>query len=402
MTSTQKKLKVIFVDDEDGNLEIWRARLKSGAPRAGLEMIGNDRDETTEEIQKLVEARAEAREARTVKVVRSASLFNGADLVLIDYDLIELRNSGAITGEDIAYLLRCFSTCGFIVLLNPPDLGTKFFDLRLRRSLDTWADLVLGADQLDNGWLWRGKPQGFAPWSWPNLMDAVNRRERQVRQAKKALERPVFDVLGIPKDIVVAMDHAMTGPVMKKRGEQYTLREFVLDSNHGIHRRDRDSFEDTDDSFIGRIGAARLASWLEHVVLPAQSFLVDAPHLVSRLPGLLKGAPSRKGSWTATATRDKARTDDAVAAKKIGEARFTAGDWLSRPAWYWPLIANHEKYVEWAQVDEIADVVFCEDTSSFVNRSQAHEFMADVPAQFALRYVQNTRPEYRPAVRLSM
>jgi hypothetical protein len=215
------------------------------------------------------------------------------------------------------------------------------------------------------------------------------------------------------------MDHAMRDPVSHRvsgaaRGsatrESYTLRDFVLKSGYGVHRKDNEEkqFEDAAEH-IARIGAARLSSWLEHVVLPAQSLLVDAPHLVTRLPRLIAGEPSKLATWNVTATRDGNNAARGIRETEIKRHRFVAEHWLSRPAWYWPGIAGDERYIEWAAADKMADVVFCEDTSSFARRSDAHEFMADVPAQFALRYVRKPSPprkrgtpEYRPSVRLSM
>jgi hypothetical protein len=279
---------------------------------------------------------------------------------------------------------------------------------------------VLGSEQLHNQWLWADQPSGFSPWSWPNLADAVARRGEQVKIAQKALATPVCQVLGIQDAAQMAMDHAMTAPISdgrpgtaknKSKTKPYTLQDFVLKSPCGVKRKDNQKrqFQHA-EAHIARIGAARLSSWLEHVVLPAQSVLVDAPHLVLRLPGLLAGEPSKLSAWNATTRRDQRTTLRAIEGPKVDQYRFKECCWLSRPAWYWPCIAGDDQYVEWAQVkNKMADVVFCEDTSSFERRSSAQEFMADVPAQFALRHVRRptsrgktTTPDYRPLVRLSM
>lgn len=419
MKKTGTNLNVVFVDDNDDFLKEWRACFQKGAPHTGLTLMTNDRNETTTAVLALDKARVNAREAKTVQVVKDAKLFNDADLVFVDYDLIELLGTTALTGEDIAYLLRCFTTCGIIVLLNPPDLGTNFFDLRLRRTLDSWADLVLGTDQLDNKWLWSDEPDGFAPWSWPRLPDAVARRKAQEKSLRSALGSSVLEVVDIADAARVAMDHTMTESVSTKQSaagatrsdrssKPYTVREFVLESGYGVHRRDKQALEKADDQLV-RIAAARLSSWLEHVVLPAQSVLVDAPHLAARLPGLLVGDPSKGAAWGKAASRDHESVSGAIQERTLKASRFSGMHWLSRPAWFWPLIAGDKRYVEWAQAANVADVVFCEDTSRFLPRSKAHEFMADVPAQFSIRYVEMPRargtrgaPDYRPAVRLSM
>ncbi len=419
MKNVATKLNVVFVDDNDEFLDTWRKSFKRAAPPDGLTLRTNDRAETRKAVVALDKARLKARESRKVQVVADAELFNTADLVFVDYDLIELEETTALTGEDIAYLLRCFTTCGVIVLLNPPDLGEQFFDLRLRRSMDFWADLVLGTNQLNNKWLWSDDPDGFAPWSWPRLPDAVTRRRAQEKALQAALDSPTLDVVDIPDQARVALDHIMTEAVATRKSganvdsssrssKPYTIREFVLDSGYGVHRRDRRALENANSQLV-RIAAARLSSWLEHVVLPAQSVLVDAPHLASRLPGLLVGDPSKQASWRGLEARDGESINKVIRHQEIKASRFAADVWLSRPAWFWPLITENKRYVEWAQATKVADVVFCEDISRFVARSKAHEFIADVPSQFAIRYVAKPKvagapksSDYRPAVRLSM
>ncbi len=297
----QAPLKVVFVDDNDGFLDDCRKRFREGAPR-NVKLEENDRDQTKMAVCALDDSRRETRKKRELVKRPGSDLFDDADIVFVDYDLLELEGTTALTGEDIAYLLRCFSRCKVVILLNPPELGTNFFDLRLRRSFESWADAVLGADQLANPWLWADKPKGFAPWLWPNLLDAVSRRRQQIDEAKGSLDESVLDLVGIPPEARIAMDHIMGEPVSTAGSNGFlTLREFVLDSNYCVHRKDpKKAFAD-DDTRIAQIGASRLSMWLEHVVLPAQTVLIDAPHLVSRLPGLLTGARKARRRGTRSA-----------------------------------------------------------------------------------------------------
>src|SRR6202011_5086852 len=60
------------------------------------------------------------REARDGQGTASeASLFDEADIVFLDYDLVRLadveaRVAGSESGELVAYLARCYSRCGII------------------------------------------------------------------------------------------------------------------------------------------------------------------------------------------------------------------------------------------------------------------------------------------------
>ena len=115
-----------------------------------------------------------------------AEKIDNASIFIIDYDLLssqeegEEKNeeffTGSLTGEIVAYLVRCFSKCKLIIGLN--QYGNNPFDLTLRGDLDSFADLNLGGDQLDNPNLWMGdwqdSEQEFRPWSWPNLCDLLH------------------------------------------------------------------------------------------------------------------------------------------------------------------------------------------------------------------------------------
>lgn len=402
-------IKVVFVDDNNGFLEECRERFDKGAPAGSVSIRPHDREGLRKAIIALDQARLAMRKRRPIDRPEGAELFDNADIVFVDYELFELQETTALTGEDIAYLLRCFSSCGVIVLLNPPDLGTSFFDLRLRSPFESWADLVLGSEQLGESWLWVEKPSGFAPWLWPNLPDAVRRRRQQVKDAEAALDLNVLELVGIPSEARIAMDHTMCEPVaVSSRNEFYSVRDFVLHSNYCIHRKDNKNAFGKDEKRLAQIGASRLSMWLEHVVLPAQTVLIDAPHLVSRLPGLLAGSPNKKATWNAVCRRDLKSMDGAIDGKKVKSFLLKKDHWLSRPAWLWPLIAGDASYSEWASIDSVP-LVFCEDTSAFVDREKAQRFVADVPSPAGFRFVEKPKaskgskqPDYRPSVRLSM
>jgi hypothetical protein len=411
MKKQSAKLRVEFIDDDDAFLEEWRVSFLKHAPKDLIQLEHRTRDQIRDAVKVLDNSRRKARMPKGT-FDPDATYYSEADITVIDYDLLALEDTTCLTGEDIAYLLRCFSRCGLIILLNPPDLGTAFFDLRLRSSMDSWSDLVLGSDQLDNPWLWKAAPEGFAPWSWPDLAEAVVQRRTQIEDLNGSLGKPILDAIGLSEAGRLALDHEMADVVSQRnlggsepKKEQYKISEFVLDSGYCVHRRDRAALQKAEGQLV-RIAASRISSWLERCVLPAQSVLVDAPHLVSRLPGLLAGNPLKPESWNLTVSRNDTVLKH-IRRQEIDKQRFQASHWMSRPVWNWPEIVSHNKYFEWAHMDKDAELVFCEDVSCFVKKSKARVFMADVPAQFALRYVEMPKPgkirtSYRPSVRLSM
>jgi hypothetical protein len=84
-------------------------------------------------------------------------------------------------------------------------------------------------------------------------------------------------------------------PSRHTSASRISFRDFVTLSGNGLKGKDQ-----ADDAAVARIAAARLSKWLEDIVLPAQEILVDAPHLVSRLPELLTGDPGRLATWDRT------------------------------------------------------------------------------------------------------
>ena len=61
-----------------------------------------------------------------------------ADVVVVDYDLLRFSEIHVdTTGSRLAYLLRCFSKCGFIIVLN--EFGTNTFDLSLGSPVEGFS-----------------------------------------------------------------------------------------------------------------------------------------------------------------------------------------------------------------------------------------------------------------------
>lgn len=162
----------------------------------------------------------------------------------------------------------------------------------------------------------------------------------------------------------------------------------------------KDSLEGTDAK--ARVAAARIGNWLDHVVLPSQDILVDAPHLVSRYPGLLRNSSEVTG-WDATATLDSVSPSI-----KIGLAReclFSEWKlWLSRPAWLWSMVRERALGSPWESIPrESAEVVFCEDSARFAPSDEAFPFICEFQTPFARRYVKRNGKgvNYTPLMRFA-
>jgi hypothetical protein len=155
---------------------------------------------------------------------------------------------------------------------------------------------------------------------------------------------------------------------------------------------------------VSRVVTARLSKWLEWQVLPEMDILVDAPHLVSRFPSLLKGDHASIEVWNATAVRHSVEVPN-LKTNLLQEFRFVKAHWLSHPVWYWRKVMQDENIPDvrepWSI--EFVPFVFCEDISSFVLEKEAKPFRAAVESPFAARYVKGLDGvDYLPPQRLAL
>jgi hypothetical protein len=393
--------KVIRVyDDMGGRGEKYASVLrKMQAVRKYFEDVESiQHEDFTHELQELNERQRRTRLGK--KWEDKTILLDQTSVFVIDYDLLKVSKDAYLTGDNVAYLARCFSNCGIILGLNI-DLrtaGENPFDLTLRGHPESYCDVNIGSKQLGNAGLWGRKKEGFRPWCWPQLPDYLKSFEDKLTEIANHLDNPIGDFLGIknlikysPKSVREFIGGDPTG---------ITFRKFVEKSGNGLRGRDKSASDD----IVGRIASARLSTWLEHLVLPGQDLLVDAPHLVSRYPSLLEGDHSDIGIWNRTTSFD---TFDKIGLnhETIEEHRFKKVRWLSRPAWFWPDLSRSAKIIEirepWEA--ETTKYVFCEDSSNFHEQRHCKKFNMESESPFNRRFVRYLTDEgvnYQPRVRL--
>ena len=395
------KIKVRVFDDVQFLGKGYADQIRSvKRTSTNLDVDTIDRDQFRQAMEELENRRKHARGKPTA---RERCIVDEFDVFIIDYDLLDLPDAASfLTAENVAYLARCYSSCKIIVILN--QFGKNTFDLTLRGPPESFADLNLGSKHLECPGLWgiAGEPGDFRPWVWPVLPQAVSAFQRRVELLKGNLKEPILSFLGmtsvaesLPRNVV----EFLSGP---KDPAKVTFGEFVMKSGNGL--RPKDKCASDNDEQMARIAAARVAKWLERLVLPGQDILVDAPHLVSRYPSLLKGGRKNVKRWNRTASfasLNKLGIDHA----KIEDSRFQKTGWISRPAWFWRDVSKS------TDIDEVKDPwnaeqpewVFCEDTSTFEPPDKCRQFVADLPSPFVQRFVRKVaNVEYTPSVRFSL
>lgn len=385
-----KRFKVAICDDESLNRDTWKdelGNLSKFNDTFEVELIVADDENGVfrKAIDGLGDRKKQARSTPSEKIVEE-NLFDKVDLLIVDYDLINAAHGKWITGEEIAYLARCYSSCKVIVAVN--QFGSNPFDLNLTGHFpESFADINLGDKQVSNPGLWLDKwPDGFRPWSWPILPNLIRDMDKRVENVSGAnLDKPIKDVLGfndeawrlLPRDTVAWI----TPRDSKKSSDQITIREVIGNSKIGLRHKDEPMSEEA----VARIAAARLGQWLDYAVLAAQDILVDAPHLVERYPSLTGKNPPTIEQLNAFALIASAA--DLGLDAQLAEMAFEKPHWLSRPAWYWPAVTQatwiKEVLDPWGAV--APDAFFCEDISRFMPIDQTREFRVRVPSVYDTR-----------------
>ena len=402
------KKKILIYDDEKKQTERFENALKQTLKKVGQDqdfVIQTLSDEALQCSIKTLQKKQVAFRSKE-NFSDETTEFDDTSIFIVDYDLLKSKAGELLTGEIIAYIVRCFSECKLIVGLN--QYGHNSFDLTLRGHPESYADLNLGENQLSNSDLWRGDwgdfRRGYRPWYWPNLFDSLHNFDRKVAEVKENLDSPICKVLGFNPKLFRLLPRGIVqfiGKSEEKELAETTFREFVTHSGNGLRPKDATI---SDKNVLARVGAARISKWLERLVLPEQDILVDAPHLVSRYPSLITDDEKKIKAWNRTA--QLVDCDElGLNTDLIEPCRFEKDYWVSRPVWFWDKLRECESIQEikepWLTVKP--SWVFCEDASRFYNRKDCREFFADTDSPFTRRFAKDFKGiDYRPRVRFSL
>jgi hypothetical protein len=392
---------VLICDDDPQIADSWAKRLnevfKSVCPEYHAEFM---RQQEFKDCLNKLHLRKE--QARNGSRPEDGSMrFDEASVLIIDYELLNLDDGlGLVTGEDIAYNARLYSTCGLIVILNEPPHGRNRFDLTFRGYSETFADLHISDQLLNSPGLWSDahlKGYQFRPWSWPNVPVALEKFERRVEELQGHLDEPIleyFPEIANAQDFLPAVAWSF---IVESGMGSASFNEF-LDRSPNAKRSPKDAYPG--DIARCRVAATRIHHWLERLVLPLQEILIDAPHLAMRYPSLMKkGSRGRHDAelYDLTAEIDIGRRRmpeqswaNEKSAKLLRGYRFSRPDWLTRPAWLGIKIK-----IDTIDLPEIRDplgaatapYVFCEDVSRFMEPNLVQSVAADLPTPNRIRYV---------------
>ena len=383
---SQKKLDIVVCDDDAQATSEWVSVIRR--------LLGEDADvkaplpaELSDSLDVLIQRQRALREKSTPSM-EDRSIFDEADIVFLDYDLLDVATDSYITGQELAYLVRCYSPCGLIVVMNEGEVaGSPIFELRLETPIDHFADLRISSTHLGNPGLWSDNFIGYRPWAWPILPHEVVSFAARVKTVGKHLDKPVLETLKL-NDLSDWLSQRAVEALMNKgpleKLQAVTFRDIVATgSTLGIRPKDV-----LDDSQIPRVSAARISRWLKSLVLPAQDPFIDAPHLVSRFPSLVR-RENDTSDWNMTATLTSDPTELGLDYTPVSDSVIDLDPWSDRALWSWSSVGNNPAIAEvsnpWGH--EPPPVVFLEDLSRFIERDAALAFASQVPSMQDLRFV---------------
>lgn len=390
--------QIAIYDDESGLAQDYTNRLskllKTISQMFEVERMSQDDFET--QLTVLRNRQEAVREGR--KWTDDSIDLDKTSIFIVDFDLFQ--TSSFLTGEEVAYMARCFSRCGLIIGVNLDSrkrVSPSYFDLTLTGHPESFCDLNIDATQIDNPGLWTDDRAGFRPWHWPLLPEYFASMEKKIDDALGNPAKPIMEFLHFNKILQLFPNSALR--FLGGKPEEVTFGKFVRFSGNGIRGRDK-----ANEEMVARIAAARVSKWLERLVLSGQDIVVDAPHLVSRFPSLLLGDHNDLATWNKTSALSN-KADLGIERTEIEKFSFKMSHWLSRPAWFWNDVYTCSNIKEVAEPwkAETAKFAFCEDSSTFEKKEDCKEFNASVDSPYNRRYMhalQFPDVDYAPKVLL--
>lgn len=318
-------------------------------------------------------------------VIGGKTEFDDVDILVVDYDLLYLDKEGSrTTGEGVARLARTFSDCGAIIVMN--QFKGPNFDLSMRGHLDSFADLNIDATLVGEDALWKDLPPAegqFDPTIWtpmPHFLE-VSRKFRD-SISKAGLDSPILSLLGLDAPALSELSDTAFGflSIEAKTADDLvslTIRQFL---ERSLDKKVFPRIADVAPAFALNFAAYRILKWLDRAVLRPMDVLIDAYHLLDRLPFLIdetKVDRDDPNNWSLAAASPKDLMSWHDIAPFHNEKASAA---LGKDVFDWHRISsdeNIEKLQDQYLAQEHGRFFLAEDTSRFVPYEALTRFRAD-------------------------
>lgn len=278
-------MQILVCDDQDDMIDTWLESLEAVKPDGSTV---NRVPDAKKQISGLVSRKRAIREGGDLP--NEGLDLDDCDVLIVDYDLLYLGTDGSrTTGEGVARLAREYSTCGAIVVMNQFE-GAQF-DLGMRGHIGSYADVNIDADLLGMAALWRDPARAgeFAPTIWTPAPKIANAMSDFSNTIVKDFGQAILGLVGLGEEAATALSDDAFGFVSESAKTVDDLQKVtVADFCHQALDDDVASgLIKLKPEFAARFSAHRIAKWLDREALRPMSVLVDAFHLVERMPSVL-------------------------------------------------------------------------------------------------------------------
>ena len=246
--------------------------------------------------------------------------------------------------------------------------------------------------------LWTQCPKdsdGFRPWHWPILPNAIQLHEARVQELVQLLESteseiPILDFFSFPataKNRLSRSARAFLHPT--KEAEEVSFLDFIVDNVAAVNVKDGKEIRTRNDVVkIAQIGARRISKWLARLVLGPQDALIDFPHIVEKLPFLIPTKHQHSVDYWNSCTQLLGGSMQEIMSD-VSESSFQRSSWFDRPVFWTDQVETEENLERLLNSRDInpEDFVFCEDSSAFFPFDKCHRFFAAHSSLSDERYI---------------
>lgn len=380
-------MRVLVCDDDGQRAKDWCLEVKDVLEGTDAVVEHLEPAELAKALAELISRQRLSRASESSSSIDLDHRIDAADVLIVDHDLTPAEPDASTdglqgrSGEGFAMLARCFSSVGYIVLVNK-SVQTSTFDLTMTRFSDSYADLNVTDQDLDRRELWWGVADSgatrFRPSHWPLLAQGADGVKSVVETLE--LDAGVLATLGLES---VVQDFAREQlDILGDDPLSATFRDVAVRPGVGLSAKD----SQPDARVLRKIAAFGIRRWLTSVVLPGQNVLVDLCHLLERSPELQANSTADLTTLSPADLRSFEVVCGAVPGLQLlKDYQSPASRWVDQPLWVWSELDLSVLSAERLPADEDLLVV-CEDTSTLARISDAREFEAAVPGPYLQRF----------------
>ena len=357
------------------------------------------------------------------KGVASDGSLSSIDVLCIDYDLRAIEKHSWLTADTLAGLVRAFTECPCVVVLNrPPRVA---FDLTLVGAWEGPGDLQLLPGLLGRPVFWGAETEArkeselvFKPWHWLDLFAVRGQTQAKLDALEKygpdLADMDIFAFLEFPDEVRSRLSWRALGALsnaIASDDPRLTFESFIKNGARCLlpERFEQISIRDDASRPVAlRIIAFELGRWVREQVVAGQDVLVDLPHLIARAPWLFKGSQLDRSAWNRLAALGGDCFAQGLVPDWLIEYRYARQEWTGREVFLWESLQRDPRFaMSDSDVPEagFGDFVFAEDCSEFVSMGAARTFIAGFGNLWDQRYVA-LDPEagfpYGPLVRFAL